>query len=948
MAKATPVDLESLAGSLQNLDDPDDGLAIDGEEVEAPEVLPSSEVELEDGSVEITLEDEVGPSLDDADFHVNLAEALDPNAIGSLTRWVLDLCEQDIENRANRDKQYEEGMQRAGLSDQTKGGADFDGATRVVHPMLAKACIEFQSRAVKELFPATGPVKTKIIGEQTEEKVEKAERKRDYLNWQCTTQIEEYRSELERLLSQVPLAGAQYKRWWWDTEQRRPRTETVYIDNVFLPYGHSDFYTTPRLLYRQYVLNEEFDNRVRTGLYRELNLGDASFLNLDESRTQAVVDKVEGVEQPTSTLEGDGVRVVYHVELQLQLDEDPAVDGRSAPYIMHIDKDSEMCLGLYRNWEPDDDRFRKVHWMTEWSFIPWRGGPALGFAAIIGSLSISATGALRALLDSAHINNFPGGLQLQGAQQSGQNVQVSAGQLSQIKAPSGDMSPDIRKLVMPFPFNGPSTVLMTLLEWLTAQAEGTVAVASEKIADAADMPMGTALALIEHGSANFSAIHSRLHTSMARDLAILHRLNAQNMSDEETVEDLGEMVVYREDFEGPVDVQPVSDPNIFSEAQRYAQMQAVQQLKADPTYAPLFKNEQLLGRTLRLLGIPDIDAIANLPKEPKRLGPVDENYAAAMQERPLKAYDEQDHLLHLKSHILFSTSPIAGANPLVAAGMLAGMLQHCKEHIMMLWREHNKAAREAVLAGYQMQGIPPPPEDEMVVQAAAFADKQLAADLGPMIMPGMEKMQEQLGQITQNSAPKADPNTTLQEQTKKEVAAIKAQQEQQSTALEDKLTQANLESTERLGKLAAAMELIQRQLDDNSKYTLQKLQGEQATQLAVVNAELQKGLQSMQSSMDQMATAQQQRFSQESTAQQQSFDMQSQIQQVVQQALQEAGSQSAVGEQISALQQNIMELIQGERQTNQQAMQQLAQELQGLRTQQQTGAMNEPKQGPPA
>ena len=311
---ATPVNPSSLAGSL---DDPapqlrDDELAGDADlNVELPEEAPLRERELEDGSFEIDLEDEQPLTRESSSFDENLAEVLDPSFIGQLTRRYLDLVEQDIDNRKHRDKQYADGLDRAGLSDTTKGGADFDGATRVVHPMLAKACIEFQSRSIKELMPASGPVKTKIIGNQTEEKVEKADRKRSYLNWQTTTQIEEYRAVLERLLSQVPMAGAQYKRWWWDAELRRPRTEVVYLDDVFLPYGQTDFYTSPRVTYRQKVMFDEFERRIRTELYRDLGLTDPSFLT-DETKTQSVIDKQVGAEpNSTNTVDGDTMRIVY-------------------------------------------------------------------------------------------------------------------------------------------------------------------------------------------------------------------------------------------------------------------------------------------------------------------------------------------------------------------------------------------------------------------------------------------------------------------------------------------------------------------------------------------------------------------------------------------------------------------------------------------------------------
>lgn len=920
-----------MAGSMDAPQSVDEELDEAGVDTELPPDVPTTEVENEDGSVDIALDEKDPRDTESAEFTENLAEWLDPIALGRLASKYMDLAEQDIENRKKRDKAYAEGMAKAGLSeDATTGGAEFDGASRVVHPMLSKACVEFQSRSMKELFPSGGAVKTKIIGDQTEDKVDKAERKREYMNWQLATQIEEYRAELEKLLSQVPLAGAQYKRWWWDKALRRPRTETVYLENVFLPYGQSDFYTTPRLTYRQYVQVGEFENRTISGLYRDVGIDAASSMMYDnESHTQRVVDRIEGTDKPMIDEDGSGTRTVYQIELTDYIEEDDFLDGsRPAPYIMHLDVETEQVLGLYRNWKESDDRLRKKHWMTEWSFIPWRGGPALGFANIIGGLSTASTGSLRALMDAAHIQNFPGAMALKGAQATGQSTQVSAGQLAQISVPAGSMDPDIRKLVMPFPFNGPSDVLFKLMEWLTAQAEATVSVAAEKIADSSDMAMGTALALIEHGSANFRAVHARLHASMAKDLEILHRLNAENMDDEETVEDLGEFVAYRADFEGPVDIQPVSDPNIFTEAQRYAQAQAVMQLKADPQFVGFFKPDQLLGRTLRLLGIPDIDAIANLPKEPKRLTACDENYAIAMQERPLKAYKDQNHLEHLKSHVIFATSPTTGGNPLIAAGVLTGMLQHCKEHLMMFWRQHIEAAREAVKIAYAMTNMGEP--EDLEAQAAAFCDQQMAQQLGTMVTPALQKMQEMVAQQAQAATPQADPNTQLQEKTKLQIAQLDDARDKQLQQIEAALTQASDQSTERLAKLASAVELIQTQQHDATQFGLQKLSGEQSERLAVLNAALQELMGQVQANNE--AQAQEREFAQqERTAAQQreaaesaqSNDMRGQVEQVVAKALTEALGQSDVQSSLTSMQQSLMDIIGQERTTNQQAFAQL-------------------------
>lgn len=807
---------------LQVIDNDDPALAPQDVEIISETPNPYEVVENDDGSATVYL-DEPEDGVISKDFDENLAELLEPSYLGTLGREMLDLVEEDLRAREKRDEIYEEGIRRTGLGNEAPGGASFQGASKVVHPMLAKGCVDFASRAIKELFPATGPCKTQIIGEQTEEKLDKAERKKTFMNWQSTTQVKENRAELEKLLSQVPLGGAQYKRWWWDPRLKRPRTEAVFIDNIVTPYGHADFYTSPRVAFRQMISRFTFEERVRNGLYRDVPyLAEATSMGDDTSKSQKATDRVVGSSGDDSlAYNQDGLRLVWQIEVTHEEPNDPLADG-TAPYIMHVDASSSTVLGYFRNWEEGDEKFEKKQWMSEWPFIPWRDGPAVGLAHLIGSLSGAATGALRAILDSAHIANFPGAIALDGTGRSaGQSVTVQPTEIQTIKAPPN--SDDIRKVVMPFPFPGPSPVLFQVMEWLTQQAEMVVATASEKIADAGnDMPVGTALALIEHGSVNFSAVHSRLHAALKRDLEILHRLNREHLEDEETIEELGELIVYRSDFEGPVDVIPVSDPNIFSEAQRYAQLQAIIQLKNDPAFAQYFKNDQLVARALKLLNVPDIEGIANLPKETKRLSPLDENYAISMQERPLKVYPEQDDLLHMKAHIQFATSPMFGANPLVASGVMPGLLQHCKEHLMALYRKHVKAAaHQAKLYARVMMGQEIS-DEEAQLHGAAFADMLLAKLLGPMVMPGMEKMQEIVQQIMQSQAPKPSPDIVLMEETKKAIAAndtamrervemekLKQKTQTEGGNLQD--SELNRQSQERLASMATSIEFIRDQ-----------------------------------------------------------------------------------------------------------------------------------------
>jgi len=781
-------------------------------------------IEQEDGSY-IIKDKKPAPKRDDG-FDENLAEWLPDSLLAQMGRDFCELIDADKESRSDRDKQYADGIKKTGMANNKNVGADFDGASSVVHPMLAKGCVDFASKAVKELFPSAGPVRTQILGRQTDAKLDRAERKKTYMNWQLTEQIPEHRPEFEKMLSQLPLGGSQYKRWWYDAKLGRARTMAVFIDNIFLPYDQNDFYTTPRLTHQEFIGRTEFDSRVKSGLYIDAG-GSTSGERPERSEADKAAREVEGVTDDSAAYDKTGgSREVYTIYADLSLEgEDPEVDeDDTAPYILHIEEYGSKVLGIYRNWEQDDEKRVKLHWMVEYNFIPWRGAYAVGLAHLIGSMSTASTGALNALLDSAHINNFPGGLKLKGGRNSGQTITVNATELREIEAPPG--VDDIRKLVMAFPFNGPSAVLYNLMEWLTQQAEMVVSTASEKIADAgANMPMGTALALIESGSTNFSAIHARLHHSARRELEILHRLNKTYLNDKETVKELGELIVYREDFAGPMDILPVSDPNIFSEAQRYAQLQAVMQLEAMPQFQPYFKPERLLIRALRLLQVPYAEDIANLPKDPTRMDPVEENSAAALDDgTPLKVYDEQDDLAHMESHVTFMTSPVLGGSKLIGQVALPKLLAHCKEHLIAYYKKHHEAAAKALKYIAHSQGTPLT-DDQAHSKGHAFADKAMATQLAPMVAPGLVQAQQLEQQFQQQ--PQADANTQ---------ASLASQEKlsQASLASQEKLSQAQIANQMALEKDKAAADVQRHQATENTKVEIEKARIASAEKLATM------------------------------------------------------------------------------------------------------------------
>jgi hypothetical protein len=580
---------------------PDQDVESGGEEVEQvvdmPEMDDADLEELPDGSVVVTL-DTKGP-MEDEDFYQNLSDSdiIHDIDLGSLALRYIELVEKDKDARKQRDKQYEEGIKRTGMGNDAPGGANFNGASKVVHPVMAETCIDFAARAIKEMFPPDGPTKTKILGDVTEEKTAIAERKRDYMNWQLTEQIEEFRDEQEQMLTQLPLGGSQYLKLWYDEKKKRPCAQFLPIDNVLLPYAAGNFYTAERFTEVDDISDWDYKRRIDSGLYRETTMTRAT-MDPEMTGSQKATNKVEGKSQNDNE---DAVRRVYHIYTWLELDDDPVTNGEMAPYILMIDDLSSEVIGLYRNWEEGDRTMTKLDWVIEFKFIPWRGAYAVGLPQLIGGLSAALTGSLRALLDSAHINNAATLLKLKGGKISGQSQEIDVTQVVEIEgAPGVD---DVRKMAMPMPFNPPSPVLFELLGWLTSAAKGVVTTAEEKIADVnSNTPVGTTQALIEQGAVVFSSIHARLHESQARVLKILSRINRWYLDDMQRGEIVEDLDIKREDFARVTDVIPVSDPHIFSETQRMAQTQAVMAIMKDNP--DLFNKKVVIQRFLKQIKVP--------------------------------------------------------------------------------------------------------------------------------------------------------------------------------------------------------------------------------------------------------------------------------------------------------------------------------------------------------
>ncbi len=771
-----------------------------GETVQLEDV--DNEVEdTEDGGAILRMKNDKDEKVHLEHF-ANIIDEVDPSMLKEAVNDLLDKIERDKEAREKRDKQYEEGLRRTGLGDDAPGGAQFTGANKVVHPLLVESCVDFSARFMKEVFPPNGPVKSKILGVQDHAKVTKGQRKAAFMNWQTTEQMTEFRGELEQLSTQLPLGGGQYMKFMWNPQYRRPISEFIAIDDVYLPFAATNFYTAERKTHVQYLTEMEYQRRVKSSMYRDVDVGAPE--DPDFSQSSKANDKIEG--RKDLAYNEDGLRTIFEIYTYLDFG-----DG-TEPYIISIDKSSSKGISLYRNWEPDDERRKELDWIVEFPFIPWRGAYPIGLTHMIGGLSGAATGALRALLDSAHIQNVPTLLKLKGGP-NGQVINVQPTEVVELEG--GAMVDDVRKIAMPLPFNGPSPVLFQLLGFLVDAGKSVVQTSFEKLSDQnPNQPVGTTMALIEQGMVVFSSIHSRLHASMARCFKILHRINSAYLTVEDIEAQESGLEIDPSDFDGPLDVIPVSDPAIFSDTQRFAQTQAIMQRAA--VMPQMYDARKVEERFLRDMKVPEAEVLQPKPGS-ENMDPASENIAATMG-RPVYVLPHQDHMAHITTHMAFLKSPLFGSNPVIARTYMYPIATHLRDHLLnyYLVESHNAvdmAQKENLIKEDANE------QAKVIIQVQQFIEQQLGQFGQELVQidQAAQQFKPQPPMPPDNSMQIAQLNAQIQGQALQQRAQAdqaRLQIEQAKMQQDAALKQAEMSGREKQAQLDMSREQMRQQGDD--------------------------------------------------------------------------------------------------------------------------------------
>ena len=663
------------------------------------------EVDPTDGGVIVDFSEsvEMEASEDIAEWYGDMAETLDESDLASIANDVIDNYEADKDSRADWESMFERGFDLLGLKLE-QGSEPFEGACTAVHPLLIESAVKFQSKASGELFPTGGPVKTQIFGKSTPDKEMQANRVQNFMNYQLTEQMPEYFDEFERMLFHLPLIGSSFKKLYYDATVKRPKSEFIPIDQFYISYYATDLSNADRYTHVIYRSPVELDRDIRAGIYQDVDLPTPSVGTMTAFSEK--MDTIIGL-SPSSDNDPQYVLLEQHCYLNLE-EEDEAF-----PYIVTVEQQSRQVLSIRRNYKQDDPNKEKISHFVHYRFVPGFGFYGLGLIHFLGNLTMSATAAMRSLIDAGQFANLPGGFKAKGVRMVGDNDPISPGEFKEVEATGIDLS----KAIVPLPYKEPSSTLFQMLNFVATAGQKFADSTEQVISDAASYgPVGTTMALLEASSKFFTAIHKRLHKSQKDEFRILSRIDYDYLPSEYPYDvPYEDRSIFKKDFDGRIDIVPVSDPNIPSNAHRM--MMANMALQMAQQSPPGMFNLEALNRTiLNAANMPNVEEILPPKIEPKPMDPVSD-IMAATKGIPIAAFPGQNHDAHIQVKMAYLQDPMNGANPIMER--IRPILEsNIQEHSILKYQEQMSGITDQILQQTPEQANDPAVAEMAMAQAA--------------------------------------------------------------------------------------------------------------------------------------------------------------------------------------------------------------------------------------
>ena len=692
---------------------------------------PDMEIEIEDpeavhmrmGDVEIDLKPQRETS---DDFDANLAEYMDDGELTEIGAELIELFTKDVGDRKDWIKTYVDGLKLLGLQYEERT-EPWQGACGVFHPMLTEAVVRFQSEGITETFPASGPVKTKILGKDTKEKEEAAERVQIDMNYQLTEVMQEYRPEHEKLLWNLPLAGSAFKKVYYDPNKGRQVAVFIPAEDIVVPYGASSIEDSPRVAHVMRKTENEVLKLQEAGFYRDVDLGDPTY-ELDD------VEKQKAEEQGMSAIQDDRFRILeFHVDLDLpgfeHKNKKKKETGIALPYVVTVEKGTRTILAIRRNWYEDDPLHIKRQHFVHYQYIPGFGFYGYGLIHLIGGYVKSATMLQRQLIDAGTLSNLPGGLKSRGLRIKGDDTPIQPGEFRDVDVPSGS----IRDNILPLPYKEPSQTLFSLFQTIVEEGRAFASAGDMNVSDmSAQAPVGTTLALLERQLKVMGAVQARMHYTMKQEFKLLKVIIADYTPDEYDYapeddsddDEEDDRKAKKADYD-MVEVIPVSDPNAATMAQKIVQYQAVMQLaqSAPQLYDMSFLHRQMI----EVLGVKNADKLVKVEDDAIPVDPIQENQNI-LNGKPVKAFIEQNHQAHIQVHMSAIQNPkiqqMMQQNP-AAQIIMAAAMAHINEHVALEYRKQVETEMGMVLPGEDMNKKITPEQADQIAVAAAKASQQL-------------------------------------------------------------------------------------------------------------------------------------------------------------------------------------------------------------------------------